>query len=354
MINFEKFTNYSQEIIFSANTKKDFYKNAEVQPEHIMLAMIEDKGICKDYLEELHLLNQHFINEVVAKIKTYPTLEMVQGGQQIFLSKDTNTLLEIATEEAQKLKDEFIGIECILLAFIKLEGTFIQDLLKKQNIDSNKILNVMKKIRGNKKVDTKNAEENLKNANIGAIKVLTPNDVQGPVTVTTLKAFIEKEHLDVLLVDQYSLLEDLSKAKTTFEKVGNIARDIKKLQVEKSMPIIAVAQMNRSKNEDKSLDSSQIGLSDLIPQYATVLLMLEKEESENELIHDSIFSAITGYFHPKYVLSIVTAIVGSTLPSAIKLSMILIIDPIYPHSASLPPPPCDTYNVLYSLVASYP
>lgn len=48
------------------------------------------------------------------------------------------------------------------------------------------------------------------------------------------------------------------------------------------MPIIAVAQMNRSKNEDKSLDSSQIGLSDLIPQYATVLLMLEKEVVEKE------------------------------------------------------------------------
>ena len=56
MINFEKFTNYSQEIIFAANAKKDFYKNTEVQPEHIMLAMIEDKGIAKDYLQELKLL----------------------------------------------------------------------------------------------------------------------------------------------------------------------------------------------------------------------------------------------------------------------------------------------------------
>ena len=68
MINFEKFTNYSQEIIFASNAKKDFYKNTEIQPEHIILAMIEDKGIAKDYLEELKLLNQHFINEIVAKI----------------------------------------------------------------------------------------------------------------------------------------------------------------------------------------------------------------------------------------------------------------------------------------------
>ena len=57
MINFDKFTNYSQEIIFASNAKKDFYKNTEVQPEHIMIAMIEDNGIAKDYLEELYVKN---------------------------------------------------------------------------------------------------------------------------------------------------------------------------------------------------------------------------------------------------------------------------------------------------------
>ena len=162
MINFEKFTNYSQEIIFAANAKKDFYKNTEVQPEHIVLAMIEDRGIAKDYLTELKLLNQHFINEIVAKIKTFPTISGPSSSQQVFLSRDTNTLLEIATTEAQNLKDEFIGIECILIALTKLDNTSIQELLKRQGVTSNSILNVMKKIRGNKKVDNKNAEENLK------------------------------------------------------------------------------------------------------------------------------------------------------------------------------------------------
>ena len=162
MINFEKFTNYCQEIIFASNAKKDFYKNTEVQPEHIVLAMIEDKGIARDYLEELKLLNQHFINEIVAKIKTFPTISNPSPSNQVFLSRDTNNLLEIATVEAQNLKDEYIGIECILIALTKLENTFIQELLKRQGVNTNSVLNVMKKIRGNKKVDNKNAEGNLK------------------------------------------------------------------------------------------------------------------------------------------------------------------------------------------------
>ena len=162
MINFEKFTNYSQEIIFAANAKKDFYKNTEVYPEHIIMAMIEDNGIAKDYLEELKLLNQHFINEIVAKIKSYPTISTPSNSQQVFLSRETNSLLEIASQEAENLKDEFVGIECILIAFTKLDNSFIQEQFKQQGISTNSVLNAMKKIRGNKKVDSKNAEENMK------------------------------------------------------------------------------------------------------------------------------------------------------------------------------------------------
>ncbi len=162
MINFEKFTNYTQEIIFAANAKKDFYKNTEVQPEHIILAMLEDKGISKDYLQELKLLNQHFINEIIAKIKSFPTILAPSSSQQVFLSKETNTLFEQAFAEAENLKDDFVGIECLLLAMTKLENSFIQSLLKQQGTSFNTVLNAMKKIRGNKKVDNKNAEENLK------------------------------------------------------------------------------------------------------------------------------------------------------------------------------------------------
>jgi len=162
MINFEKFTNYTQEIIFAANAKKDFYKNTEVQPEHIVLAMVEDNGIARDYLTELKLLNQHFINELVAKIKTFPTISNPTSSQQVFLSKDTNTLFEIAFAEAENLKDEYVGIETILLAITELENSFIKTLFENQGVNKNKVLAIMKKIRGNKKVDNKNAEENLK------------------------------------------------------------------------------------------------------------------------------------------------------------------------------------------------
>ncbi len=162
MIDFEKFTNYSQEILYASGVKMNEYKNPQIQPEHIMLAMIEDKGIIRDYLTELKLLNQEFINDIVARVKTYPTISEISNTQQIFLSPDSEKLLTIAQDTSKEFKDEYVGIEMILLAMTKLEGSMIQQLLSKHRVSSNNVLNVMKKIRGKKTVDNKNADENMK------------------------------------------------------------------------------------------------------------------------------------------------------------------------------------------------
>ena len=162
MVDFNKFTNYSQEILSSASAIMNSHKNTELQPEHIMLAMIKDNGIIKDYLTELKLLNQSFIDKVVGAINSFPTISTPPNTSQLFLSNQTVKILEIAEELSSEMKDEFVGIELILLAMTKLENSNIKNLLKDYRVDSSTVLNVMKKIRGNKKVDNKNAEENMK------------------------------------------------------------------------------------------------------------------------------------------------------------------------------------------------
>ena len=65
-------------------------------------------------------------------------------------------------DESKKLKDEFVSIESILLAMSELDNSNIKSLLNSNGVTSSSILKVMKDIRGNNKVDTKNAEENMK------------------------------------------------------------------------------------------------------------------------------------------------------------------------------------------------
>lgn len=160
MQNFNRFTNYSQEILSAAHALMDSNKNFELQPAHVLMAMIKDvEGVSGDYLKELKLLNQDFIDRVVKQIKDYPTVSGPVNTQQIYLSNETNRLLDLANAQADELKDDFISIEHILLAMVRLDGSTIQKLFKDFNVNDSAILKAMKKIRGNKKVDNKDAEE---------------------------------------------------------------------------------------------------------------------------------------------------------------------------------------------------
>ena len=102
--------------------------------------------------------------------------------------------------------------------------------------------------------------------------------------IPALRAFIEKEKLDILFIDQISLLEDARHGKTPVEKVSNISKDIKNLQVMSRIPIIAVCQQNRTKNEDGSQDTTQIAQSDRLGQDCTVALFLDRDKNNKDML----------------------------------------------------------------------
>lgn len=120
----------------------------------------------------------------------------------------------------------------------------------------------------------------------GSLKVLTPDMINGPAGVSALRAFIEKEKLDILFIDQHSLLEDDRGARNPVEKASNISRDLKNLQVMKHIPIISVSQMNRTKNEDGSdrIDTVMLAQSDRIAQDSTIILGLSRDKKDDSLM----------------------------------------------------------------------
>lgn len=119
--------------------------------------------------------------------------------------------------------------------------------------------------------------DKLPNKYQGCFKVLTPAMIDGPAGVTALRAFIEKEDLDILFVDQHSLLEDDRKAKNPVDRASNISKDLKNLQVLKKIPIISVSQQNRTSTEG-GLSTSHVAQTDRISQDSTLLLFLEQKD----------------------------------------------------------------------------
>lgn len=126
--------------------------------------------------------------------------------------------------------------------------------------------------------------EGLPNRFKGHLHVITPKMIHGPAGVSALKAFIKKKDLDILFIDQHSLLEDDRHGKTAVDKASNISKDLKNLQVMTGIPVISVSQQNREKKEDGSqVGTELIAQSDRIGQDSTVILFLEKKDAEMKL-----------------------------------------------------------------------
>ena len=163
MIDFNRLTDYTKEIIYSAQQIMYRYHNSQLEPVHIMLAIAEDEeGIAKDYCRELKIDNDSFKHKIVNAISELPQIQSSNPNQQLYLSQLTNKLFDTAQEKADGFKDSFISIEHILMAMTELSGSKISQILNNSNVNKNSILNAMKKVRGNRKVDSKNAEDSYK------------------------------------------------------------------------------------------------------------------------------------------------------------------------------------------------
>ncbi len=161
MIDFNKLTDYTKQILYSSQQIMLKNRNSQLEPLHILYAIIEDgEGVAKDYAKILKIDNQNFQKEMTAEISKIPQLETAVSGGNLYLSNSAHRLLDLAKEKADMLKDSFIGIEHILLAMVELPETSV--LLNRFNVTKDKVLKAMKEIRGNQKSDRANAEDAYK------------------------------------------------------------------------------------------------------------------------------------------------------------------------------------------------
>lgn len=130
--------------------------------------------------------------------------------------------------------------------------------------------------------DYKKYIDEVSNKIKGSIIVLTPAMIGKFAGVSDLRAFIEKDKLDMLCVDQHSLLLDDRKSKNAVDKASNISTDLLMLQKLKKIPIITVSQQNRSSVEN-GVSTDNISQSDKIGQDSTIVIAFEAKD-ENVLV----------------------------------------------------------------------
>lgn len=156
--NLSKLTLKAQETVQNAIEIAQNYNNQVIEPEHILAALIQEKGNIADTI--LHKTGGN-VNAI--KIKVNELLETLPkvtgagvGNQQ--LSNYTAKLLDDASEETKNLKDEFVSTEHMLLALSSSPGKAGQ-LLRDHGVSKNEILSALKEVRGNQRVTSQNPED---------------------------------------------------------------------------------------------------------------------------------------------------------------------------------------------------
>lgn len=119
----------------------------------------------------------------------------------------------------------------------------------------------------------------------GTIKILEASELGDFASAMDLGAFIDKYKLDILFVDQLSLLKDLNRAKDPTVMAANISKALKKLQVTKKIPIISACQQNRTSTAD-GVGSEHISESDRRGQDSSFTMFVEQKDNLLTLIID--------------------------------------------------------------------
>ncbi|MEP6946156.1 MAG: ATP-dependent chaperone ClpB [Acidobacteriota bacterium] len=155
---FDKFTIRGQEAVQEAIAVAEKGENQQVEPEHLLAAMLEQKeGVVKPIFGKIGANVAAISMELDAAISKFPK---VTGGQPYFSSR-TNTIFQVAQKEAEKMQDEYMSTEHLLLAVSEEKAGDAGRILRSNGITHEDLEKVITDMRGGSRITDQNAEENF-------------------------------------------------------------------------------------------------------------------------------------------------------------------------------------------------
>ena len=154
----EKFTRQAQEALQSSQELVRNYQHSQWDIEHVLLALVAlEDGLPGRIMQELG------VDIEVIKSRLHQALEAspksVAGTQQIFITPRLQRMLQTAGEEAERLKDQYISVEHLLLAAARESSGDSARLLQELGATQEMVYQAMQKLRGSHRVDDPNAEQ---------------------------------------------------------------------------------------------------------------------------------------------------------------------------------------------------
>src|SRR5258708_325576 len=154
----DKFTIKAQEAIQTAQSRAEKLAQREVRREHVLATLLDQpEGIIPPLLQKLGTDPRAVRAELQQALDRLPK---VQGaGGSLYLSSRLSKALDRAQEEAQRLKDDYVSTEHLLMALAaEGEGTAGR-LLRTAGVTEERLLKALQEVRGSARVTDQNPEE---------------------------------------------------------------------------------------------------------------------------------------------------------------------------------------------------
>jgi ATP-dependent Clp protease ATP-binding subunit ClpC len=160
MMRFDRFTERAQEAAQRAAEIIQRYGHNQIDTEHILLGLIEQpQGVITQILDALKVDTQALTERLDYILRTSPKANIFGGGAgQIFITPRVKRIIDLANEEANRLKDEYISTEHIFLAIMSERSTPAARLLEGAGVTRDRVYEAVQQIRGGQRVTDPQAE----------------------------------------------------------------------------------------------------------------------------------------------------------------------------------------------------
>src|SRR5947209_4046441 len=153
----DKFTVKVQEALQAAQSKADQRNHQAIEPEHLLGALLEQReGVVGPVLAKLGGRPDAILRDLKTTLDKLPT---VRGASGQYLGERTRQALERAQTEAERLKDEYVSTEHLLLALAQERDGAAGRVLAANGVGPEAIYKALVEVRGTQRVTDQNPEE---------------------------------------------------------------------------------------------------------------------------------------------------------------------------------------------------
>jgi len=161
MMRFDRFTERAQDAGMRAVEIAQRYGHNQVDTEHILLALLEQpEGVILQILEKMNIDVTLIRTRLDDVLRASPKAAIYGGGGtgQVFITPRVKRIIDLANEEANRLRDEYISTEHIFLAILSERNTAVARILGEVNVTKDRVYDTIKDIRGGQRVTDPQAE----------------------------------------------------------------------------------------------------------------------------------------------------------------------------------------------------